>query len=70
MQKHPWYGIDLRARDSLRAAGWAHADPEQNLGCVDIPNSGDDSLVHDQVLDRHAPPAGFRGQVIGVEIVR
>src|SRR6202030_2408192 len=43
---------------------------KQNLGGVDIAYTGDDSLIHYQVLNRRGPSAGLRSKIIGVEFAR
>src|SRR5208282_645929 len=58
---------ELGAAQPSRAPRGPNRGPEQDLGGVDISDSRDDPLIHQQVLDRDAPPARPERQVAGAE---
>src|SRR5579864_4675094 len=60
----------LGARQAARLALRAQPRPEQRLAGVDVAHADDQLAVHDELLERHAPPAADAPQVVGVEGAR
>src|ERR1700678_135154 len=72
-QNHRHTGRDffeLAPRNASGPPRRTHSGAKQNFGRVNIADAGDDSLIHDQVLDRRGPSARLRRKIVRVEFAR